>query len=113
MASLGAGIYLNEDWDFAVDVSGDLRTTTEIKELQKDVALNVAESLQDDLGKPITNQTAKEIRISTKNVLLSDPRLGTIRNIEVNRVRQTNEFEVVASADTIDGPFDLVFEVEL
>jgi|APHM01.1.fsa_nt_gi hypothetical protein len=113
MSDLGAGIALNQDWDFEVDTTGDLRMTTGLAELQKDIAFNVADSLQSELGRRIDNTTAKRISVIVQNQLVEDPRVVAVGNTTVRRVDNTNEFEVVAEADTVDGPFELVFEVDV
>lgn len=113
MSDFGAGVSLNEDWDFQVDSSGDLATVSGEQELQKDVAFNVARNWGDSIGRRVDSATQKRIQVTARDVLLNDPRIESITNLDVRRIEDNlNQFEVVATVNTfVDGTFDLVFEV--
>lgn len=114
MSELGGGIALQENWDFEIDNTGDIRANTGTAELQKDVAFNVARLAQREIGSPVTNETPKDLRTIVRDITAADPRINTVPSVTVNRVeRGTERFEISASMNTSDGPFDLVFEVEL
>lgn len=115
MSDLGAGIALNEDWDFEVDSTGDLLATTGIAELEKDVAFNVAREWEDSIGRRVDASAKKQIQITAQSVLLSDDRIDTVNNVTARQVNgHANKFEVVADVDTIvSGSIDLIFEVSL
>lgn len=111
MSELGAGVALNQHWDFDVDESGDIATAVGLEELQKDVAFNISRSLETMLGRRIDTSTSRRIAIAVEDEFAADPRISTINDVSVNRIDMTDRFEVVANVDSGDGPFDLVFEV--
>lgn len=113
MSDLGAGIALNEDFDFEVDGTGDLRPTSGLAELQKDIAFNVASALQSELGRRVDSRTRKRINLIVQNQLIEDSRIGAINNVDVRELPPNDGYEVVADVDTVEGPFQLVFEVDL
>lgn len=113
MSSLGAGVGLNRDFDFEVDTTGDLATVTELDELEKDVAFNVARTLQESIGQPVTSSTAKELQVDVRDVLIEDSRINVVGSVTIRRIQRTNTYEVVAEVTTAEGPFELVFEVQV
>lgn len=114
MSDLGGGIALQEEWDFEIDNTGDLRANTGIAELQKDVAFSVASALGDGLGSPVSQDTRERIDLTVQSRLLDEDRVTAVRSTTIRQTNQSQSgYEVVASVDTAEGPFDLVFEVEL
>ena len=110
MSNFGSGIFLNEDWDFEVDVTGDLKSTSGPDELQKDVSFNVARNVE--IGKRLDSSTQKKIQVTVRDVLVNEYRIESIRELDVRRVDSSNKFEIIAEVDTItDETPELVFEV--
>lgn len=112
MSDLGGGIALNEYWDFEVSQTGDILATTGLAELQKDVAFNVARNVEEFIGRPAQNNTQKKIQIAVQDVLVDEPRVDAIIQVNVRQIDRTaNAYEVIANVETEVGPFELVFEV--
>lgn len=114
MVDLGGGVALDENWDFSVNGRGDLSQVTGINELEKDIAFNVARSLQRVLGDRTANYTEKRIEVNTSTALNDDPRIDRVTTLSAREVRNDpNKYEVVADVETAEGPFELVFEVSV
>jgi len=110
MSNFGSGIFLNEDWDFEVDATGDLKSTSGLDELQKDVSFNLSRNIE--IGKRLDSSTQKSIQVTVRDVLVNESRIDSIRELEVRRVDSANKFEVIAEVDTItDETAELIFEV--
>lgn len=110
---LGGGIYLDPDFDFEVDSTGDLRTSTDLDELGKDISFNVATELQGELGRRVDTTTQKRINLIVQNELIEDPRIGSINDVTVRQLLPNDGYEVVANCNTVGRTVELIFEVSL
>lgn len=112
--NLGAGQYLDEDLDFEVGPTGDIRTTSGVEELQKDLAFQMIISLSQFLGEPPTPETESEIKRMAYRVAFADLRVtGVDRNniiVEWNHRSDAMEVTVPLTTDTGEEQ-ELVFEV--
>lgn len=113
--SYGSGIKLDEDWDFVVDDSGDIASTSEFSELEKDIAYALANRLDNDLGVPITPTGFAQLKSATLQILQRDQRIERIADITVEESTDENNTAVI-TADIIavaedSVPEELVIEV--
>lgn len=110
---LGRGIYLDQQLDFDITNTGDIRmTTTGSKELQKDIAFQLKLILQPYLGSRLRPNTKSEIKSDTISTLLSDNRVESVDRSSIS-IRETglNSLAVSAVANTRDGQQELVFRI--
>jgi len=122
--SLGSGLSLDEQWDLYVDErSGDLSSTEEGDELMKDLAFILGRALtgseigtdvdEDDpnstrrsagiVGKVIDEGRAGDIRLRVRKLILSDPRVDTVEQVEVGTVNNGTELEIDITLITVTG----------
>lgn len=73
----GAGPALDEDLDFDITPTGDLRVEEGVDELQKDLSFQLHFFLQRFLGEQPTEETKKEIIAEVKDVVTRDSRVGS------------------------------------
>lgn len=108
VSDLGAGPVLDEKFDFRVDSRGDVDTDSGIDELAKDLSYNIYPRLEGFLGS-IPSDTNEEIEIAVRTTIQSDPRVRTIRNLQVQHDRDG----IAISADILSksGSFTFVEEV--
>jgi hypothetical protein len=78
--NLGAGIALDQNFDFSTGPTGDLSATSGKEELQKDLSVLMAQNLQEYLGQPPTTETKVDIKSDAIDIALADSRV-----IGVNR----------------------------
>lgn len=116
----GSGIYIHGDaredeykWDFDISESGDLRTVSDIDELQKDLSFNTAINLQETLGGPLTPTKMNRIRSKVRQTMEDDGRINRIVSLDVSRVDgRTNTVQVNTTLSTFEGFVELIFEVD-
>jgi len=122
--SLGSGLALDEQWDLYVNErDGDLSFNEEGSELLKDLAFIVGRALtgseigtdvdEDDpnsdrrsrgvVGKVIDDGRAADIRLRVRKLVLSDERVDTVEEIEVETVNNGSELEISISLTTVTG----------
>jgi len=73
--NLGAGVALDQSFDFSIDPTGDLAATSGKQELQKDLSLLMTQNLQEYLGQPPTTETKVEIKEDAIEIALADVRV--------------------------------------
>lgn len=113
MVDFGAGPVLDENFDFVIDRSGDISTDSGLPELEKDLALAVAETVEEDgLGQPFTNEREEDLRIKLGLVINNDPRIDEITDLTLEQDDDNNfQLNVEIDVDAGDGPFELVIPV--
>lgn len=113
LLELGSGLSLDEKWDLYVDPSsGDLQNDTGSEELRKDLAFIFARALQKYVGEFIDDGRAADIRLFSRKLVLSDPRIDTVESLEVQSNTQGTELEIDVLATTVEGvTVDEVFTV--
>ena len=112
----GSGIHLNSNdsgglqWDLDVDESGDLRSSSGLDELQKDVSFRSAEALEDVIGHHLTPTAMNRVRSTIRDVLETEDRIERIVRMDVSRVGgQPNTVRVRADVNTEFDVVSLVF----
>lgn len=113
MTEYGGGIYLTSNFDFEVDNSGDIRGEFGVSELEKDIAFNIVQEMQNIPGRRKTQKTVAIVRNRTVQQLRADPRVNSILGeVDVFYPDQIGDvIEVAARVDTVDGEQQLVFPV--
>jgi hypothetical protein len=113
MTEYGNGIYLDDEFDFEIDASGDIRPSRGIDELEKDLAFFSYQELSETIGRQRSPRTLAIIKDRTQRVLLNDPRVdGVIGDVTVYYPEsERNQVEVSATVSTVDGEQELVFPV--
>lgn len=111
MPEFGSGISLDDSWDLHPDDSGDIETDRGQAELQKDMAVLLAERLKPALGQRLTRDVQSDVRIAAEQVLIGDERIDSIRSLTVTD-EATNSLRVTADVVTTEGPFELVISLD-
>lgn len=116
MAEYGSGIYLDENFDWEVDTSGDVRGDTGVSELQKDLAFNVVralaygegistpENVADGgiIGEPLTRGILTDIEIAVGNVVSSDSRIDSVIYATAQKTSDADNYVEVECEAEID-----------
>lgn len=110
----GSGIYLDEQLDFSVDSTGDIRGETGLSELQKDLAFQMIISLDKYLGQPPSGNLKEKVAGTAKRVAEIDSRVTFVdtRKTEVSFSSDRQELTLKMTVQTRDGEQDLIFDVE-
>lgn len=112
MTELGSGVSLDEDLDFSVGSTGDLKGVEGQEELAKDISFQLIIALQGVLGSVLTPAVEREIRDTTRSVALADPR---VKSASANSIQvfenARDSFKISMSVVTTEGPQDLVFQL--
>jgi len=90
MTNYGTSMALDDKLDLVVDDSGDIKSTpvdrNNAEELEKDLAYMTIAGLDDILGSPIIDITEQVIRKTVRDIVLKDPRVERVQNIDVEPV---------------------------
>lgn len=115
----GSGIHLNESssdglsWDLDVDESGDIRTTSGLDELKKDLSFSLASRLEGILGNPLTPTTMNRIQAIVDDGISQDDRISRVIALDVQRVEgRPNTVQVQSQLNTTEGVVDLIFMID-
>lgn len=112
--NLGAGQYLDQNFDFDIDTTGDIRAASGLNELEKDLSVQMAFTLSEFLGEPPTNETEAEVKRTVYRVAIADVRVSSVdqENIVVEWSRRLRELQIEVSVTTVtDDEYDMVFNV--
>lgn len=112
--NLGSGIFLDEQLDLSVGTTGDLLTVDGIDELEKDLAVQMIQSMQQYLGKTPTNTTEAEAKRTAYRTAIADVRISSVdrENIVVEWQNRTQNLRVDVPVTTnTDEEYNLVFNV--
>lgn len=112
--NLGSGQYLDEDLDFEVDTTGDIRASDGQEELEKDLSFQMIISLSQFLGEPPTAEVESEIKRMAYRVAVADVRISGVNRaeIDVEWAESMKQFDVSVPVTTnTDEEHELVFEV--
>lgn len=84
----GSGPALDENFDFVVGPSGDLKNSDRINELEKDIGFAMAVELQEYIGSPLTPTTEQKLLNSARSVLEDEERIQSILEISVEEAQR-------------------------
>lgn len=113
--SYGSGIKLDEDWDLIVDDTGDIASSSDFNELEKDIAYALANRLENE-GGLLTNPTGRaQVKSTTLEILRREPRIARVIDVVVENSEDESN-RVIVTADIIavaedNVPEELVIEV--
>jgi hypothetical protein len=112
--SFGSGIYLDEQLDFSVDSTGDIRGESGVSELQKDLAFQMIISLNKYLGQPPSGNLAEKVAGTAERVAEVDNRIKFVDSskTEVSFSSDREEITLKITAKTDNGEQNLIFDVE-
>lgn len=111
---LGAGQYLDQNLDFEIDETGDVRSAFGGAELEKDLSFQMIASLSQFLGERPTPELEADIKRMAYRVAAADVRVSTVDrgNITVEWNYNSREMELTVPVTTnTDEEYELVFEV--
>lgn len=113
MTEYGSGIALTRGLDFEISDTGDLQMEGGPSELEKDIAFNLINELQDIPGNQKTPRLQAIVKNRTRRILLSDSRVdNVIGDIEIFYGGEREEIlEVSATVSSVDGEVDLIIPV--
>lgn len=100
--TLGAGISLDESFDFELSGDGDIETVDGTEEINKDLALALTVLLDGFEGAPLTPDTSSRIREITRTAILADSRVDAVTNVSVTEVN-SRDGSFSAKADYLAG----------
>ncbi len=86
----GNGVYLDENFDFELGPSGDLRMSRGLSELEKDLSFQMVISLSPLIGMRATKNFEVKLRDRATKVALADERIESVEKDNVV-VRETTE----------------------
>lgn len=101
MTDFGTGLSLDEQWDLHPGPSGDLTVDSDEDELLKDLAVNMARGIDDDVGAVIRSGDRADIEIFVRKLANSDPRVSGITRANV--VMEDNTLTIDIEIQTVDG----------
>lgn len=112
----GNGIFLDEDFDFDVDETGDIRASKGTDELEKDLAFQMAIALDPIIGQPPSQSTEAKLINRATAVALSDNRIESVDedNVEVREIelsRRDVEYEITLPISSSQTVQELVFVI--
>lgn len=109
----GAGVHLDEQFDFAVGSAGDLKNESGVSELEKDLAFRLSSNLQRFLGRPQTGNIEAKVTDVTVRTINADTRVNSVvqDSIEVDFDSANDEISLKARVRTGQGEQELVFEI--
>jgi len=111
---LGAGQYLDQNLDFSVDETGDVRSAYGIEELEKDLSFQMIASLSQFLGERPTPELEADIKRMAYRVAAADVRVSAVdrQGIDVEWEESMKQMNVSMSVTTtVDEEYSLVFNV--
>lgn len=113
MTDFGSGVSLDSSFDFVVGANGDLETEDGINELQKDLAFQIAITLDQYLGRPPTKNTRAQALDAAAKVVLADPRVDSVdkEQSDVEFLTNNEELELVLVIESNNEEQELVFNV--
>jgi hypothetical protein len=110
---LGGGIYLDNQFDFSVSTTGDLRFSNGVNELQKDLSFIMVIILDEYIGKGPSDNLETKILSTASEIAKADTRVTRVNegksSVEFDPQEQTIMLELLV--ETFDGEQALVFEV--
>jgi hypothetical protein len=109
----GSGPSLDVDFDFVVDTTGDIESSSNVEELGKDLSIRMALNLEQYIGQPPTNLLKQKVATTATKVALADTRVrGVDRDsTKVSFDDTLDEITVQMKVFTEDGEQELVFNV--
>lgn len=76
--NLGSGVRLDKDFDISIDRTGDVETVSGLNELEKDLSMQMAFSLNQFVGAPPSDDTRSSAKRVVAQVLNADERIQRI-----------------------------------
>ncbi len=111
--NLGSGVFLDERFDFSVDPTGDLKSTSGLNELQKDLAFQMVINLEQFIGQPPTGNLQEKVAGTAKRVAEADSRVRYVLegDTEVIFSDDREEITLKMTAQTRDEQQNLIFDI--
>lgn len=112
--NLGSGPSLDEDLDFEIDETGDIRSSSGMEELQKDLSFQMMIALSQFIGENPTPELNVEVRRKVYRVAVSDERISSVdrKKINVEWYNHSQELTVsVPVTTTENATYEMVFGV--
>lgn len=79
----GSGPSLDENFDFIVGPSGDLKNADGINEVEKDLAFATSVQLQEFIGRPLTPTVRQKVKNAAEEVFEAEPRIDSLVGISI------------------------------
>ena len=92
--NLGGGIALNKDFDLEIDNTGDIKTVFGVEEVQKDLAYNITNNLQDVLGGSKDDKTLQEANIIIRDTVASYDNVDGIVGLRIFFVGWNEDYDM-------------------
>jgi len=110
---LGSGVFLDEQFDFSVGPTGDLKNTSGLNELQKDLAFQMVINLSRYLGQPPSGNLPEKIAATAERVAEVDSRVKFVisEDTQVSFSEDREEITLKMTAQTRDGQQNLIFDI--
>lgn len=115
MSDFGAGPVLDEDNDWVVDNTGDIKSTVQepsnTAELQKDLAFQSQRELGDQIGRAVKPATAAVIRNRIERLAENHSRIDRVLELTVREIQNGYEASLTVQTVDEDANVDLIFEL--
>lgn len=109
MASNDSGLFLDSQFDLSVNSLGDIASTEERAELEKDCATYVAQIIDRSLlGNRLTDNQLARLEDGLIQRLERDPRIEEVTEINIRRNLSEDDANVDISLDSTFGPIDIM-----
>lgn len=109
----GSGVFLDEQFDFSIDPTGDLQMSEGVNELQKDIAFQMVISMQQFLGSSPSGNLEAKISNTATNVVLGDPRINSVvqNSFDIQFSDNRESISIKFDVRTEDGQQTLIFNI--
>jgi hypothetical protein len=112
-SNFGSGPALNEDFDFIIDNTGELESSSSVEELGKDLSMQMVLNLEKYLGQSPTNLLRRKVELTATRVATADTRVREVdtESTTVSFSNRRDELTVEMRVLTESGPQEFVFNV--
>jgi len=109
----GSGIFLDDQFDFSVNSTGDLKTRSGLDELQKDLAFNMVINLNQYRGQPPTGNLKEKVAATAKSVAEADSRIDFVLSgqTQVSFSDNREQITLKMTAQVEDTQQSLIFDI--
>ena len=95
MTEYGSGPTLDEDFDFTVDETGDIKCTNQVgfetAELEKDLAFTIARRIDLEIGSRTTPAQQAAVKSLVRNIILRDSRIARILDVDIEQLEELED----------------------
>lgn len=113
-SNLGSGQYLDNNLDFQIDTTGDIKASEGVDELEKDLSVQMIFALSQFIGESPTPETEADIKRMAYRAAIADVRVSSVNreNITVEWMDSMKKFDVTVPLTTNTAEqYELIFNL--